>query len=378
MDKSLLKGAIDADAHILEPADLWETTLENKYKDRAMRLRTNKDGLEYVEIDQQPSWFITPGSPATFGAMGVEDLSPRPDFTYMEHYETTSERLAYMDKAGVDKAILYASLGLQCVEIKDPELHAAHVRAYNRWVTDYCKNSDGRLFAAAMLSLDDDPKNVAAELEQSVKNGAVGGFFLPGHWGFKSPAHPDYDPLWAKAQELDVPLAIHPSAEPTEQDIHKRFADLPASTTEYMENSFYVAVCNFQAVQQCFVSYFHYGLFDRFPNIKALVLETGALWAPHLIDRMDNYGEGIFHSAHRSKPSDSFRKNCWISADPDELDLPFVMDRLGSDRFFWASDYPHPDHPITYMDDLEQTVTPMSQEYRENLLWKNVTTAFNL
>ena len=42
----ITKGAIDADGHILEPADLWETYLEPKYRDRALRLRTNSDGSE--------------------------------------------------------------------------------------------------------------------------------------------------------------------------------------------------------------------------------------------------------------------------------------------------------------------------------------------
>ena len=34
-------GVIDADGHILEPPDLWETYLEEKYRDRALRIRTD-------------------------------------------------------------------------------------------------------------------------------------------------------------------------------------------------------------------------------------------------------------------------------------------------------------------------------------------------
>jgi hypothetical protein len=74
--------------------------------------------------------------------------------------------------------------------------------------------------------LDDDPKEAARELERAVKAGAKGGFFLPFSWTRKSPGHPDYDPLWAKAQELDVPLAIHPTADSPELDVHKRFSAL--------------------------------------------------------------------------------------------------------------------------------------------------------
>jgi hypothetical protein len=53
---ALTKGAIDADGHILEPADLWETHLEPKYRDRALRMRTNSDGMEILEIEGKRSW----------------------------------------------------------------------------------------------------------------------------------------------------------------------------------------------------------------------------------------------------------------------------------------------------------------------------------
>jgi hypothetical protein len=44
-----VRGAIDCDGHILEPPDLWETYLEPRYRDRAIRIRTGSDGLEYFE-----------------------------------------------------------------------------------------------------------------------------------------------------------------------------------------------------------------------------------------------------------------------------------------------------------------------------------------
>ena len=43
-------GAVDADGHILEPPDLWETYLEPKYRDRALRIVPDENGLEELEI----------------------------------------------------------------------------------------------------------------------------------------------------------------------------------------------------------------------------------------------------------------------------------------------------------------------------------------
>ena len=63
-------GAVDADGHILEPPDLWEKYIDPKYKDRAIRLRINEDGLEVLELNGLPAKYSQPGQLAQFGAMG--------------------------------------------------------------------------------------------------------------------------------------------------------------------------------------------------------------------------------------------------------------------------------------------------------------------
>ena len=51
-------GAIDADGHINEPADLWENYLESQYLDRAIRIRPGPDGLDHLELNgQRPRYF---------------------------------------------------------------------------------------------------------------------------------------------------------------------------------------------------------------------------------------------------------------------------------------------------------------------------------
>ncbi len=55
MSKSLV---VDADSHILEPPDLWERYLEPKYRDRAMRIKTDQRGWEYLEIDGNVSRLV--------------------------------------------------------------------------------------------------------------------------------------------------------------------------------------------------------------------------------------------------------------------------------------------------------------------------------
>jgi hypothetical protein len=49
---------IDADGHILEPPEVWEKYIDPKFRDRAIRIRVDNDGREYLEFDGRPSKFF--------------------------------------------------------------------------------------------------------------------------------------------------------------------------------------------------------------------------------------------------------------------------------------------------------------------------------
>ncbi|MEW6296479.1 MAG: hypothetical protein AB1671_01895, partial [Thermodesulfobacteriota bacterium] len=63
---------IDCDGHILEPPDLWETYLEPRYRDRALRIRVGDDGYEYLEIAGKRAKLTRPGVLGTLGGMGKQ------------------------------------------------------------------------------------------------------------------------------------------------------------------------------------------------------------------------------------------------------------------------------------------------------------------
>jgi predicted TIM-barrel fold metal-dependent hydrolase len=77
-------------------------------------------------------------------------------------------------------------------------------------------------------------------------------------------------------------------------------------------------------------------------------------------------------------PSHHFRRQCWISADPDERALTRIIDYIGADRFFWASDFPHPDHTGDYMEELRELVAPLAESTRSKILSENVAGAYRL
>ena len=369
---------IDADGHILEPADAWERYIDPAYRDRALRLRTH-DGREVMEINGKPSRFFDVRSLSGLGGMGkdrqeLETLMRQPypghpPFGAMD----PKERVELLDREGIAKAILYPSLGLtwEC-ELDDAELSLAYAKAYNRWICDFCSDTDGRLIAIAHISLAD-PAAAAAELERAVREGAKGAFLAPYTLTRVPHAHPDHDAFWAKAQDLGVPVAIHPMAEHPKIRTYQRFDGMKSA--RWLQNAL-----GMQGPQQALYGLFQWGLFDRFPDVKVVLLESGAGWIGAALDRMDTtfettLGDGV---PLKEKPSVYFRRQCWISGDPDERALAHIVEYVGNDKFFWATDYPHFDHPGNYMEELEDLVTPLSETACNNLLGDSVARVYNL
>lgn len=359
---------IDADGHILEPVDTWEKYIEPAYRDRALRVRQH-DGREVLELDGKPSRFFDIRTLAGLGAMGKnsQEMADMMEQSYPGTAPFGSmnpkERVALLDQEGIAKAILYPSLGLtwEC-EVQDAGLSLAYAQAYNRWLCDFCADSAGRLIAIAHISLAD-PVKAAAELERAVRAGARGAFLAPYTLTRIPHAHPDHDAFWAAAQDLNVPVAIHPMAEHPKIRTYQRFDDM--GKARWMQNAL-----GMQGPQQAFYGLFQWGLFDRFPKIKAVVLESGAGWIGAALDRMDTTYETSLgdNVPLKEKPSFYFKRQCWISGDPDERALAHIIDYVGDDRFFWATDYPHFDHPRNYMEELQELVAPLSETARRNLL----------
>ena len=135
-------------------------------------------------------------------------------------------------------------------------------------------------------------------------------------------------------------------------------------------------------MRHAFTSLFQYGVFAKFPELKVVVLESGAGWIGYWLDRMDTVYSGPQGIPARQvlpeKPSAYFRRQCWISGDPDETSLAAIVPGVGADRFFWASDFPHPDHPPDYVPELERLVGQLPEDLRAGFLGTNVLEAFGI
>ena len=376
------EGAVDADGHVLEPPDLWTRYLEPRYRDRALTIRKDEQGVEYMEIDGAPSKLVRHGMPANLAAMdrigGIAYSREPAGLSYVDQAPLGAmdpkERLRRLDLENIARVFLYPTLGVLWVaECEDEDLTQAYVRAYNRWIVDFCSDSGGRLVPIAQLSLGD-PEAAEAELRRAAKDGVKGVWTPPFAWTRKPLGHPDHHRAFAAAQELGLPFGIHPSFEP-KWAAPGRFGEMTS-----LRFTFFINVTAPDAVRHAFTSLFQFGVFDQFPELRVVVLESGATWIAYWLDRMDSvYAMPQGRTVPlREKPSFYFRRQCWISADPDETALAAIMSNVGEDRFFWASDFPHPDHAPDYVGHVQHTLAGLTANARAGLLGANALHAYRL
>ena len=121
------------------------------------------------------------------------------------------------------------------------------------------------------------------------------------------------------------------------------------------------------------------GILERFPRLKVAVLETGANWISAWLDRLDHKFE-VIHAATRlkQKPSDYFRRQCVVSADPDESMTAEIVRHVGADYFVWASDYPHIDASLGVVTAIRRHLAVLPLEDQAKVLGGNALRFYGL
>ena len=337
-------NVIDADGHICEPPDLWEKYIDPKFREGCPALVIAADGGEILRIEGDYAIDMGRGKKkVTFGgtgAFGARDGKVAPNIPYLQGRPGGFDphaRIPDMDAEGIDAVFLYPSLGLFLGAMKDPDFAAAASRAYNRWLADYCEPYPQRLFGAAMLPLQS-VEVAVQEMRFAVKElNFHAGFIRPNPYNGRVLHDPEYDPLWTEAQELGFSIGIHGGSEAGQPTLAmdrftrgKAVRHCVAHTFEMMAAATSLIMC---------------GVCDRFPSLKVAFLESGGGWMAGWLDRMDRHFDDIGMNDTRlsMRPSEIFRRQCFIAFEPVEKSLALLADYLGSDNILWATDYPHLD-----------------------------------
>lgn len=323
---------VDADGHVIEPPELWREYLEPEYRDRAPQPAVDEKGRFGYRVGD--TWMMQVAA-----SLAVRDPETGDFIAPPGGGADPKLRLEHMDQDGIDVAVLYPTLAFFFPELRDPELHAALCRAYNDWLADYCRSAPERLLGVALLPLEDVAASIA-ELERCVeRHGFRGAFFRPNPYAERPIQDPAYDPFWDCARGLGVPITVHEGVSD----------GIPTLGRDRTRNPVQLHLMShpFEQMAACAGLVFA-GVLERFPELRFVFLESGTGWVPYWLDRMDEHCEvwGDKLPGMTEKPSESFRRQCFVAMDPDDHVAATTVRLLGDECVVWSSDYPHPDAPF--------------------------------
>jgi len=364
---------IDADSHVMEPADLWERYLEPRYRDRAIRI-VETHGIEQLLIADQ---IVLSGNLA---GLGGANLSPREIFSGGARYRDGCPPASYDPKArlelyrewGVDGGVVFPTIGILPCDSDDLDLLSAYARAYNTWQAEFCGETDGRVLPIAQLNLRD-LGGAIHELERCLDLGFKGVFLPPEPIGQERPGAERFDPLWKRCAEAGVPVCIH---------VVVRFGGAAVPFAGWHQAGAgllfgFILGAPGQIIPTLTTMVLD-GLFDRVPDLKVVCVEAGCGWAAYLMDRLDEkhavFGE--YAPKLELKPGEYLRRNVWYVAEPEERTIGAMCDLVGEDRVLWGSDYPHIDSTLEAPNRIRDSVSRLSPERRRRVLGANAAHVF--
>ena len=266
-------NVIDADGHILEPLDLWDTYMDPEFRERRPRFVIDDNGKERLSVEGK--LLGNPRGIGSLGSVGVrQGIVKANTLKYAEGRKGGFDphaRIVDMDADGIDAAFLYPSLGLFAGAVEDPGLAAAMCRAYNRWLTDYCKPYPDRLFGVAMLPMQSVELAVDEMRHAREKLGMRGGFLRPNPYhGKKMINDPMYEPFWAMAEALDFSIGFHEGSTTAMPTVGvDRFEEDRAA--RHM-------VSHTMEMMLAALSVIWGGGVDRHPRLRVAFLESGGGW----------------------------------------------------------------------------------------------------
>ena len=315
---------IDADGHVYEPTDLFETYADVPLKGRKPYLTKDDWGCDRWVIEGR--LYPTPEGPGVgpklrYGVFRPGMLDPK-------------ARIEDMDLEGIDVSVSFPSSAMSFGwGIEDADLAVAACRAYNNFLLEYCRHTPDRLKGVAALPLQDTVA-AAEELRRCVPRGLVGAF-IPPHYRGVGLHHERYTPIFQAAVELDVPVMVHAT---TGTQLS------PAAGAERYDSFFFTHLLSHPCEQiLAMVSLIGGGVLERFPTLRVGFLEANAAYVPYWLERLDEHFESYAPESHGMKTTatEYFRRQCFVSTEGEERELPHVVEVLSASKILFASDYHH-------------------------------------
>jgi len=335
METNITSGYISADGHVVEPADLWTTRMNKRFRDRAPRIDSRPDN-DYYLIDG-----LTPFPVGLEGEMMKDKIAGRIETMMGRRHGDTrpgawdpQARLADQDLDHLRAEAIYpGAFGLQFFAAPDPEYQRECLRVYNDWISEFCAVAPERFLGAGLLPMKG-PVEWAIEEAQRVAKKGLRSVSIPAEVPERPYARPDYEPLWAALQELGLPVSVH-AGTTTGEPIFSRVKRLGIGPA-VVENKILL-------MMRALADLIWAGIPQGYPKLRFVIVEGGIGWIASLLRFMDHW----WTDHHRwmeprldEKPGFYCQRQFWATFEDDRPGL-LTRELLNVEHLMWGADYPH-------------------------------------
>jgi predicted TIM-barrel fold metal-dependent hydrolase len=345
---------IDADSHVFEPPNMWETYLEPAFKSFAPSPDMKINGEEIVHKIS-----------AEVRREGAKQITQAHPMSVLHGFDPESHVRAMM-QMGVDVSFIYPTYGmwLLAIDTMEPQLAGGFTRAYNNWLRDFCSYNPQKLRGVGAINLHA-PDEMVSQLQQVADFGWKAVFLRPNPIKGRLLSHPAYEPFWTKCEDLGIAVGIHEAT-------HGR---LPTTGGDRFNTRFALHACSHPMEQMmALLALIEGGVLERHPKLRVGFLESGCGWLPYWLWRLDQEYEELAWEVKdmvKMKPSEYFRRQCFIEIEPSEPYLADVIQYIGSDNLLFGSDYPHMDHKPDIVNKVVELEEELGKETMRKILWDN-------
>ncbi|MGH8999298.1 MAG: amidohydrolase family protein [Acidimicrobiia bacterium] len=224
------------------------------------------------------------------------------------------------------------------------ECRWAGLRAHNRWLVDFCAEAPGRRAGVGQIFLND-IDDAVAEIRWMADAGLTGGVLLPGDapTALVPLYYPAYDPVWEVCADLGLPVHRHANL-PGDANTP---ANGPAGpVVGLIESNFFA--------HRGLAHMIFAGVFERFPQLRFVLTESGAGWAPGYLAKLDGFYEAALVKGSipdyfagpalarlERRPSEYFAASCYLGASFLVASEVAMRDQIGVGKIMWGADLPH-------------------------------------
>jgi len=353
---------VSTDGHVQEPADLWRTRMDEKYRDRLPGVAVNPKGEKFQKTEG-------------FRPLRIRNIAfAGEDLLRNKSGTTPEERLADLKADGVDAEILFPNKGLTVWATPDAKFSQEMCKVYNDWAWEVFADYNDVLSPMACIAAAD-IDGAMQEIERSAARG-FRGLSLPCKPVWGPPDHenlnynlPEFDPLWAVIEATALPITFHVS---TGRD--------PRTSRGNGGAVINYAVHSLAPTMEPIANLCASGVLDRFPAIKFGSVEAGIGWVAWALTAMDEAYKK-HHMFVRPQlemlPSDYFKRSGFATFQEDKPGLDLAREHGLVDNFMWANDYPH--HEGTWphsAEAIERTMVNLDDGERARILGLNAARVF--